>query len=81
MAEKPMMLAKTKAKNEQRLALMLPESPTETAAVSKFLPAEPISTKMANACGMYPNLFVRKPFERCCTQASGGCAYLSILFR
>lgn len=52
MAENPIMLAKTKAKNEQRLALMVPESPTEMAAVSKFLPAEPISTKMAMACGM-----------------------------
>jgi len=66
MAENPIMLAKTKAKNEQRLALMVPESPTEMAAVSKFLPAEPISTKMAIACGMYPNLFVRKHFALRC---------------
>jgi hypothetical protein len=65
MVEKPMMPAKTKAKNEQRLALMVPESPTEMAVVSKFFLAEPISTKMAIACRMYPNLFVRKHFARC----------------
>ena len=52
MALKPIMLANCKAKKEQRLAVTVPAGPTETAEVSKLLPAEPMRTKMATSCGM-----------------------------
>lgn len=75
-----MTLAKTKAKNELGLALIVLESPTETAVVSKFFPAEPIRTKMAIAYGIYTNRLVRKPMKCCCTRTTSVCAYLSDLF-
>ena len=81
MAEKPIILAKTRAKNEQRLALIVPVSPIEAAFVSKFFPADPISTKIATACGIYPNLFICKTFELPCAQCSSKKTDLSTLFR
>ena len=52
MALKPITVANSNAKKEQRFAVIVPAGPIETAEVSKFLPAEPIRTRIANSCGM-----------------------------
>lgn len=75
-----MTLAKTKAENEQELALIVLESPTERVAVSKLFPAEPIRTKKAIAYGIYTNRLVRKPRKCCCARTTSVCAYKSNLF-
>lgn len=55
-----MTVANTKAKKEQRFAVIVPAGPTDTADVSKLLPAEPTSTKMAINCGIKAYLACRK---------------------
>ncbi len=55
--------ANIKAKKEHRFAVMVPVGPTEAAEVSKFLPAEPMRTKMAINCGMEAYLACREPYD------------------
>lgn len=52
MAAKPITLANSKAKKEQRFAAIVLDEPIEAAEVSKLLPAEPTRTSKATACGI-----------------------------
>ena len=68
MAAKPMIEPMIKTKNEHRFAVTVPDGPAEMACVSKFLPAEPIKTRMTTSCGMNANLIIRE-FSRRTTLA------------